>query len=467
MLTRTRCSLGRWSSLDFMRGRSKKGGAIHIRHTHGSKGRYDRLSAKHGIRDGRRHSGNHMQGGLGIKLGGGLFGLRIPRQHMLSTMTKEQFDLEMHGHPNITNPYREVLELHPDLKSVMANAVLSVKMVIVLPRVKRGTTETTGPVPEEWQTVLKELEKAVEGVPAFAPSSSVTFSTLQSNTECHFGRDWVREAGRKLEELFQDFSDSGHVITPVKKMKKKALFGTAMQTTSLPAGKGHGYRSPSLTQLLGAPSPAAEKCPANVVPVKRQPLQDYVETLRKQHPDALCVCSRGIRVTDQDTTGNARAAAVRLSVRVMKEKLKNKEAAANTRRILKTDIPLDESGVWGERKSGLNDLLRWHYSNHDPRAHSGDAIPHSKREFVVLYLVDLSNNKRYSEKLLSKKPVSLLSQETNEMLKSLSFFPISEESVRQAFDEFSRWSVEKSWVTMLHLKNEKRPSRDQEVEESH
>lgn len=139
MLTaRTPVLLGRWGTRDFLRGRGKKGGAIHIRHTHGSKGRFKRLSTLHGIRDGRRHAGNRLKGGLGVKLGGGLLGLRIPRQHALSTMTREQFDLEVYGHPNITNPYRELMAEHPALREVMANAAPRTEVVLLLPRALRN-----------------------------------------------------------------------------------------------------------------------------------------------------------------------------------------------------------------------------------------------------------------------------------------------------------------------------------------
>jgi hypothetical protein len=207
MLRCTQTWLGRWSSRDFLRGRSKRAGAVHTRHTHGRQGRYKRLSTMYSsVRDGRRHSGNHMQGGLGIKLGGGLFGLRIPRQHQLSHMTKEEFDLEVFGHPNITNPYREHLEEHPDLKSVMMNARVAVKMVVLLPRVSRNgdgagaaTTNTVAPV--KWRTVAREVGAALQlldspaseakkvssssSEAAFLPVE-VHFTTLEASACCHW-----------------------------------------------------------------------------------------------------------------------------------------------------------------------------------------------------------------------------------------------------------------------------------------
>lgn len=209
MLRCTQGWLGRWSSRDFLRGRSKRAGAVHTRHTHGRQGRYKRLSSIFSsVRDGRRHAGNHMQGGLGIKLGGGLFGLRIPRQHQLSHMSKEEFELEMYGHPNITNPYREHLNEHPDLQSVMMNASVTVKMVVLLPRASRGGG--TG-APARWRRVAQEVNAALKllappsaatavdtaalptsgdrsgAVHAFTtPTVEVHFATLETSVCCHW-----------------------------------------------------------------------------------------------------------------------------------------------------------------------------------------------------------------------------------------------------------------------------------------
>ncbi|KPI90422.1 hypothetical protein ABL78_0498 [Leptomonas seymouri] len=182
MLRNAQTCLGRWSSRDFLRGRSKRAGAVHTRHTHGRQGRYKRLSAMYSsVRDGRRHAGNHMQGGLGIKLGGGLFGLRIPRQHQLSHMSREEFDLEVYGHPNITNPYREHLDEHPDLKSVMMNASVAMKVVVLLPRVARNgeAANATSTVPQKWRRVVREVSDALELL-ATPPGNSAAEGAVSS-----------------------------------------------------------------------------------------------------------------------------------------------------------------------------------------------------------------------------------------------------------------------------------------------
>lgn len=154
---------GRWSSRDFLRGRSKKAGSVHTRHTHGSKGRYHRLSRSHTVRDGRRHAENRMQGALGIKLGGGgLFGVRTPHAHLLSRLTPEAFDCALHGHPCITNPYRNrCLDEHPALQQVMRNATVDVEAVVLLPRAPRrwtgGAVPAVLPLPEEWLQLARWL----------------------------------------------------------------------------------------------------------------------------------------------------------------------------------------------------------------------------------------------------------------------------------------------------------------------
>lgn len=132
-----RC-LGRWNSRDFLRGRSKKAGSVHTRHTHGSRGKYPRLSSKYTIRDGRRHAGQRLQGGLGIKLGG-LFGMRAPRQHFLSTASPEAYELAVFGTPNITNPWvREegIWKNSTALEEITADAPISMALVVLLPRLR-------------------------------------------------------------------------------------------------------------------------------------------------------------------------------------------------------------------------------------------------------------------------------------------------------------------------------------------
>eukprot|EP00796_Vickermania_ingenoplastis_P005851 gene5851-4174_t len=143
----TRLLLGRWSSRDFMRGRSKRGGSVHTRHTHGRKGKYARLQKKFGgsAREGRRHAVNRLSGALGVKLGGGsgLFGHRSSKwQHFLSHATPEAYELAVYGHPHITNPYRAAEGgarwSHPRLQEAMANAAVAVQLVVLLPRVSRA-----------------------------------------------------------------------------------------------------------------------------------------------------------------------------------------------------------------------------------------------------------------------------------------------------------------------------------------
>lgn len=161
---RTPTWLGRWKGWDHIRGMRKTGGSIHIRHTHGSKGRYDRLSSKYGLRDGRRHASNHMRGGLGVKIGGGLFGLRIPRQHALGHISASELELELHGHPNITNPYRELLDEHPNIEGVVKNPAMRATFILQLPTA-RSMHQSSTAIPKTWKEakpLLIEVAKKLE-----------------------------------------------------------------------------------------------------------------------------------------------------------------------------------------------------------------------------------------------------------------------------------------------------------------
>lgn len=178
--------LGRWNSRDFLKGRGKCAGAVHTRHTHGSKGRYPRHSKKFTLRDGRRHPGGHrLQGGLGIKLGGGgLFGMRMPHQHFLSHATPEAYEVAVFGHPNITNPYRgQCLSHHPSLPGVMQNAPLSIDVVVLLPRVGRrggeGEVATAQDLlPEAWKDFVRWLLWTPFTDDPSPPSSSTSSSAF-------------------------------------------------------------------------------------------------------------------------------------------------------------------------------------------------------------------------------------------------------------------------------------------------
>ncbi|KPA83112.1 putative mitochondrial hypothetical protein [Leptomonas pyrrhocoris] len=283
MLRCTQALLGRWSSRDFLRGRSKRAGAVHTRHTHGRQGRYKRLSTVcSSIRDGRRHAGNHMQGGLGIKLGGGLFGLRIPRQHQLSHMSKEEYDLEIHGHPNITNPYREHLDEHPDLKSVMMNATVAVKMVVLLPRVARNGdgADAATVVPAKWKRVVRDVSDALEffatprgettaeaaaangsrSVEASGPSVEVHFATLGTSVCCQWpscltcplSSSSLSDAASSLRELLEE--SVGRLY------RTHCKLGQTLKLEK--SGAPHPQHSPQLPRDSSSPSARRRKHPA-------------------------------------------------------------------------------------------------------------------------------------------------------------------------------------------------------------
>ncbi|KAG5472705.1 hypothetical protein LSCM4_02027 [Leishmania orientalis] len=450
MLRFTYADLGRWSSRDFLRGRSKRAGAVHTRHTHGRQGRYKRLSSiTSSIRDGRRHVSNHMQGGLGVKLGGGLFGLRIPRQHQLSHMSKEEFDLEVYGHPNITNPYREHLNEHPDLKSVMMNATVALRLLVLLPKVARRPVRREGgdvQVPQQWSSVAREVTLALS---TFAGSDGqavgaveVHLATLETSVCCRCtpsdaasapatgnvkGAGMVPDLETGVARLYCTHCSLGSRLRPeaggVPRHRQPATFmGAALRapppTPSSTWRGGFTSIAPSMAFTSSVLASIASDTAAPLQPIRRGANSESILTAARL-PCSLMMSSRSVTADASDSCqGKGMVELVRecsatenpllrlclrpgapvsaLTHLAMTEDRSRGNAVAapavrTARKVLKEDIDLNsEVGVWRLTRSPLPDLLRWHYCAQDPRAHSHDALPHHRRPLPVLLVVDYS-----------------------------------------------------------------------------
>lgn len=450
MLRFTAFDLGRWGSRDFLRGRSKRAGAVHTRHTHGRKGRYKRLSSiTSSIRDGRRHASNHMQGGLGLKMGGGLFGLRIPRQHQLSHMSKEEFELEVYGHPNITNPYREHLDEHPDLKSVMMNATVTLRLVVLLPKAARRLVQREGgneQVPEQWSSVVRELKVALGALAASARQAlgvvEVHLATLESSVCCRCALSEAAstpvavdgksvEVGHDLEigvaRLYRTHCLLRSRLKPVAEAtprhRRPAVFmGAALRASSptfssTPPGmfpwsaSSTSFTSSVLARLTkdtAAPSQTVlpRSCREGTrtdacLPSSAMPLSGPVtaDAPGASEGKGMMELVRECSATEQPLLrlclrpGASASKRTHLTVRedCSKTTAVAAPAAVATRKVLKEDIDLNsEVGVWRLARSSLPELLRWHYCARDPRAHNHDALPHHRRSLPVLLVVDYS-----------------------------------------------------------------------------
>jgi hypothetical protein len=178
MLRLSLTALGKWKGWDHIKGMNKAKGSVHIRHVLGSGGKYKRWSKHYGMRDGTRSAINHIRGGLGVKIGGGLFGARIPRQHALKTMTREDLELELNGHPNITNPYRLCLEEHPALDLVKDLPRLRLAVLVAMPPAGGSLRSSASPgLPLSWATVLREVDKGLAPLLEICESMQLTFAT--------------------------------------------------------------------------------------------------------------------------------------------------------------------------------------------------------------------------------------------------------------------------------------------------
>lgn len=533
MLRCTPALLGRWSSRDFLRGRSKRAGAVHTRHTHGRQGRFKRLSTKYSsIRDGRRHASNHMQGGLGIKLGGGLFGLRIPRQHQLSHLSRDDFELEVYGHPNITNPYREHLNEHPDLKSVMMNAEVAVQMVVLMPRVGRGNdaarADRGASAPESWLRVVREVSAAVEVLapppPLLPPQDDVAldaspsppvevhFTTLETSVCCRWppsaetpvSPNLAAQLEASAPQLYSAHCRLGQTLRLVQMKEKTAASSssasrtTASPSTSLPrhsgrrpavfmgaalkapashsssaiGGSGGGMGAASaggsftssvlaqLTREAAASSGSTSSLPSCADGVMgRAPLDapavpftdgvvSVVHRLTSTERPILRVCMRPTKGEKASSTHDAPAA--------------TPAAAVPQRKVLKADIdPHAEIGVWTLPRSPLQELLRWHYCAHDPRAHNHDALPHHRRSLPLLLVVDYSTIDHSSGLAAAAASAmsarrgaggggvvaspTLMSRRLSLEMETAGFRVVQESSLRSVGEAIARWSPSAQW----------------------
>lgn len=356
---RSNILLGRWKGWDHIRGRRKTGGSIHIRHTHGSKGRYDRLSSKYGLRDGRRHAANHMRGGLGIKLGGGLFGLRIPRQNALSSMSPEELEIELHGHPNITNPYRNLLHEHPNIDGVVRNPSLRATFVVAMPRVHRNLSQG---LPKLWVHAMPLLVGLARGL---EPKSAVCEQPPASQSVALV----LATADSSVSMIF-DEGDSEAVGAPTTEQ----AVTTAMELLYKELCKG---------ARIGA---------ADVGTARWMNIDGKKMLVNGTKGD---VALGDIAATVDDGNGNLRIE--RIGVLGWISRLSEYEPVAlrlQTAMHINPTLPIKNLPCGGTRHEAesADALIRWFFYNNDPRAHFCDASPHAGRVFPVHTFIDCVAN---------------------------------------------------------------------------
>ncbi|RNF12760.1 hypothetical protein TraAM80_00115 [Trypanosoma rangeli] len=199
-----------------------------------------------------------MKGGLGIKLGGGLFGLRIPRQHALSTMSRDEYEVAIYGHPNITNPYRHRMDEHPELKGVMQNASLDVHLVLLMPRVPRVTTTATvaEAVPQSWDELLWHLGEIIRKESCLMDHSSSIIKTYCATTSASvLCRDASHDSlHAAAASLFKDLMrgeklcpSSPTLLNQRHAKRRIPLLGASLLASALPSARaGVGITSSTL-----------------------------------------------------------------------------------------------------------------------------------------------------------------------------------------------------------------------------
>ncbi|RNF15727.1 uncharacterized protein Tco025E_05411 [Trypanosoma conorhini] len=486
------CFLGRWGPRDFLRGRTKRGGAIHTRHTHGSQGRYKRLSNSFGLRDGRRHAWNHMKGGLGVKLGGGLFGLRIPRQHALSTMSREQYEVSIHGHPNITNPYRHHMNEHPDLKGVMRNASLDVHVVLLMPRVPRATTNTTTTtttavaeeVPHAWDELLQHLGGVIQKESwALGHSSSTSGSSIKTYCATTSASVLCRDASHDslhaaAASLFKDLTRGAKISPPSPALLRQRhekrhipLFGASFSTDALPYTRAGVALASSTSPFCTAQkqvsrifsqdskkgidrasmNPPMSLATISSCGVSQRGVQQLLQDLQQACPQALGLC---LRLEELLPAGGAE----------VQESAAEASSTSPPRKLLREEMDPDEVGVWKSPTATVGALMRWQYFNWDPRAHSKDCLPHHRRCQSVHVFVDASrvrgrknpsaveassNQRRFAAR-------SLMSPHLSEKLQSMNFKRVSQKGLAETLAALRGWSVDSHWRALEERRRTRR-----------
>lgn len=427
MLHRCRTCLSKWKGWDHIKGKSKSMGAVHVRHTLGSKGHYKPLKkVAHGMRDGIRHGANHMQGGLGVKLGGGLFGLRIPRQHALSHMTPDEYELEVHGHPNITNPYRHHMEHHPDVAGVVRNAKLHATFLVAMPVVSRSTdddgtgaytngqhtvTLSSSPsnpsvrwtVPKRWLMALPALQRFAtsletlyasvdtsqastalgeEIVLVLATSSasvSLTFDPSEHGEESR-SSEAREELVEAMGKLYSDFVGGITIGGSQQSTKSRVpkLFGAGLASSassylpvSLAADPVLSMADKHVSKVASHSKspPQATLCTpsslstSDVIHVEKMGLDAWIEHLRQTEPSALRLRTVLPLIPKQRKQSSSSDEGHQAPVYEPQGDLRHNACTANA-------------------------LLKWYVYNSDPRSHYNDLLQHSSRPLCVHTLVE-------------------------------------------------------------------------------
>lgn len=302
----------------------------------------------------------------------------MARQHALRTMTVEEYELEMYGHPNILNPYREQIEAHPDIASLAANARIDAAVCIALGR-RRG-----GP------TVEEQVGQLASQLAALTRKGGIGFRAFVVGTEkCvvalpHFGMYEQDGEPQQVKLLLEEFWEAHHAtgvlmrphelssLLPVPKRKR-----VLMPAAELPPNSYHDFCHKERRMST------FERCKAKTDSASPQLSADKCNTDPRQRQDRV-----GIEATD----GSRPVALLKRSI--LSVFLKQfSEVPATHCPLLRVQCKLlggDEKGG-SELPPTIEQTMRWKYFDEDPRAHFCDSVRHDCRAFRCAVLVDAAD----------------------------------------------------------------------------
>ena len=337
----SRIVLGKWKGWDHIKGQTKAKGSIHIRHILGSRGRYKKWSDHYGMRDGQRSAMNHIKRGLGVKIGGGLFGLRIPRQKALKTMTKEDLEIELNGHPNITNPYRYYLDEHPGLSELTDAPRLRLSMVVAMPQGGNGIGHSARTLPPTWVATQKKIELIVPHLAQACESLNVTFATHRCSIHVTGTSDCML-----LSDAIQRLFIQHNRGIPLRLPSAKTSGYNHRSSALFAANFSSSQNTKQVPHLLKSSSGSIARSDV------REGLHAVLGAMRIEHPNSLRLCTT-INADDMSR-------------------------------------PVDAMlGGCATPSSSAADVLKWWEFNHDTRGHFKDSVGHAQRIVDVSLVVEV------------------------------------------------------------------------------
>lgn len=364
----------RWRSDDFLKGRNKVRGAVHKRSILGWRGRYKDWKKTHGLRDGNHHVHNNTKGALGMKIGAGLFGLRVPRNVALKDMTAGDLDLELSGHPNITNPYRYRLDDHPALDRVLENPLLSAIFVVAMPRNTPFSRGQPDALPKSWEDVVPALQQFK------ASHAALLDEVFDSVYDAERGGDSSASPSSDVHDV-AELSDEGGELSSIG--ASHVVLASPYDSIVLNLDPNGDVRG-DLVQLWKAHRAAMTKAASE----EKTDVKPSIDYRKNSSVRDITLLRRSTPLPPALATAAAAAAAAvhpehAAPVNLLGVVSKIQQELPGSLRL----VSHIDGCTGAPNSSPVNSLLRWFFYSNDPRSAIGDVVSNGRKVVPCAVLV--------------------------------------------------------------------------------